>query len=148
MQLNSGLNTDYDMNESISSREMNQGDITDYSTIDMTQSTTNFRSTAATSALIDVNTRRSSAVSNSAPLIEPTGLSARPMLFVKRQRDPDALLKRWIQNQKMKSDPSQDSLPISVSDSRRGILSSCHDGVKNASRNRKCDCCASVTMRI
>ena len=115
VQLNSVLNADSDLNESISSREINQADITDYSTIDMTQSTMNFRSPAGTSAFIGVNTRRSSAVSNPAPLIGPTG-SARPVPFVKRQRDPDALLKRWIQNQKIRTDPSQESLPISVSD--------------------------------
>lgn len=113
LQLTS-VNLDSELNESSSSKS-NHGDATESINLDSSHPATNTRSVAATPALVTTNTSRTS-VSTNAGLSTGRAFPRRLTSIMERQRSPDALLKKWIKNQKITAKNPEESVPLSVSD--------------------------------
>ncbi|CAF1205654.1 unnamed protein product [Rotaria sordida] len=110
LQLNS-TNIDSDLNESSSSSRSKQGDSTEHINLDSSHQTTNIRSLGVTPAILITNTSRTSTSTNFG---QSTGRATigRLTSIMERRRSPDALLKRWVKNQKMIVKDSDEPLPL------------------------------------
>lgn len=107
------INTERDLNESISSKSI-QEDTTDNTNLVSSQRTTNVPLTGPTSVILTSNTSRTSLSSDVSQVLGHS-ISGRLSSILEQRRRPDMLLKRWNKRQTITAKNPKEPLPLPVS---------------------------------